>query len=126
MSRERLPDTRESITHRVELTDPISGVHDIYLIVGLYPDGRPGELFVKVGKEGSTIRGLLDTIGIQTSLLLQYGVSLDHICQKLQDVKFAPYGKTDNPKIPECSSITDYIFHWLDKTFGKDREVEHV
>lgn len=122
MPRKRLPATRPSITHRVEIQDSVGGVHDIYLIVGLYPANgrrktRPGELFIKVGKEGSTLRGLLDVIGIQTSLLLQTGMALREIAAKMKDVTFEPSGRTDDPSIPECSSMVDYIFRWMEKEF---------
>src|SRR3990170_3678476 len=102
--RRRLPTTRQSITHRVAITDYHGGTLDVYIIVGFYPatrrrKARAGELFIKVGKEGSTLRGLLDVIGIQTSLLLQNGVPLADICVKMEDISFEPAGHTDNPNI---------------------------
>src|SRR3989304_6352450 len=98
--RRRLPVTRQSITHRVEIHDSVGGIHDVYIIIGLYPAtkrrrARPGELFIKVGKEGSTLRGLLDVIGIQTSLLLQNGGALESIADKLQNISFEPAGRTE-------------------------------
>lgn len=88
------------------------------MIVGFYPDGRPGELFVEVGKEGSTMQGLFDVIGIETSLLLQYGVPLAQIAAKLRGMKFVPEGKTDNPELERCLSIVDYVFTWMETQFS--------
>ncbi|KKN47203.1 hypothetical protein LCGC14_0665440 [marine sediment metagenome] len=107
--RKRLPDERASVTHRVV----IDWSTDLYIIVGLYPDGQPGELFLKVGKVGSTLRGLLDILGIWTSILLQVGVPLDDLCEKMIGVSFEPKGRTNNKDIPECASIADYTFRWL-------------
>lgn len=117
-TRKRLPDTRQSIIHKVTITDPVVGDLDIYIIVGFYPDGSPGELFVKVGKEGSTLHGLLNVACIQTSLLLQYGIPISQIAQKLTGIMFVPGGKTDDSNIPNCLSIIDYIFRWMDKEFS--------
>ena len=117
-NRKRLPATRKSVTHKVVITDPIAGALDVYIIVGFYEDGLPGELFVKVGKEGSTLHGLLNIACIQTSLLLQYGVPLSQIAQKLTGIMFVPGGNTDNSDIPTCLSIIDYIFRWMEKEFS--------
>ena len=117
-NRKRLPATRKSVTHKVVITDPIAGALDVYIIVGFYADGSPGELFVKVGKEGSTLHGLLNVACIQTSLLLQYGVPLSQIAQKLTGILFVPGGSTDDPNIPTCLSIIDYIFRWMEKEFS--------
>ncbi len=111
--RRRLPDERPSVTHRVT----IDWGTDLYIIVGLYPNGQPGELFLKVGKVGSTLRGLLDILGIWTSMLLQVGVPLDDLCNKMIGVSFEPKGRTSNPDIPECSSIADYVFRWLKRKY---------
>lgn len=111
--RMRLPDERASITHRVT----IDYSTDLYIIVGLYPDGQPGELFLKVGKVGSTLRGLLDILGIWTSMLLQVGVPLDDLCHKMIGVSFEPKGRTSNPAIRDCSSVADYVFRWLKLKF---------
>ena len=110
--RTRLPDERQSITHKFDV-----GGHEGYLIVGLYENGQPGELFIKIAKEGSTIGGLMDTIGILVSLALQYGVPLEHLCRKLKDVSFEPSGLTFNKDIPQAKSIVDYIFRWLELWF---------
>jgi ribonucleoside-diphosphate reductase alpha chain len=110
--RERLPDTRQSITHKFS----ISG-HEGYITVGLYPDGRPGELFITMAKEGSTIGGLMDGIGTLTSLALQYGVPLEALARKFAHVRFEPSGFTKNPEIRNAASITDYVFRWMAHTF---------
>ena len=117
-NRKRLPATRRSTTHKVVITDPTAGALDVYIIVGFYPDGSPGEIFVKVGKEGSTLHGLLNVACVQTSLLLQYGVPLSQIVQKLTGIMFVPGGNTDDPNIPTCLSIIDYIFRWMEKEFS--------
>ncbi len=118
--RERLPHTRDSITHKFS----ISG-HEGYIIVGIYEDGRPGEIFLKMGKEGSTLGGLLDTIGILTSIALQHGVPLDVIVDKLSHTRFEPSGFTKDVKIREASSIVDYVFRWLTDLFdGSDEDAQ--
>ena len=110
--RTRLPDSRESFTHHVN----INGT-DLYIIVGMYPDGAPGEVFLKVGKVGSTLRGLLDILGIFTSLLLQVGMPIEDVCDKMIGVSFEPNGRTTNKDILDCSSISDYVFRWLKLRF---------
>ena len=117
--RERLPDTRNSITHKFD----ISG-HEGYIVVGLYQDGRPGELFLTMGKEGSTLGGLLDSIGILTSVSLQYGVPLDALVRKFSHCRFEPSGWTKNPDIRQATSIVDYIFRWLGVMFLSDGDDE--
>lgn len=108
--RKRLPDTRDSITHKVV----IDLFTELYITVGHYPDtGQPGEVFLTLGKVGSTMRGMLDLMGIQFSLLLQNGVELDALCRKFENVQFEPHGRTDNPNISECKSIADYVGKWL-------------
>jgi ribonucleoside-diphosphate reductase alpha chain len=106
--RERLPDTRRSLTHKFSI-----GGHEGYVIVGFYEDGRPGELFINMAKEGSTIGGLMDTIGVLTSLALQYGVPLDALVRKFEHARFEPNGFTRNPDIPMAKSVVDYVFRWL-------------
>jgi ribonucleoside-diphosphate reductase alpha chain len=115
--RERLPATRKSVTHKVVINDQQSGAHDIYIIVGKYEDGRPGELFIKIGKWGSTLNGLMDDISIKTSQLLQYGIPLSEIAEKSIGTNYIPNGPTDNKDIPTCLSIPDYIFKWMVKEF---------
>ena len=115
--RRRLPDTRQSVTHKVTIHNESGGEYDVYLTVGLYEDGQPGELFARVGKAGSTLNGLLDLIGIQASFALQYGIPLRALCDKFQGMRFAPMGRTSNPAIPSCTSIVDYMFRWLEAEY---------
>ncbi len=110
--RERLPDTRQSITHKFN----ISG-HEGYLNVGLYPDGRPGELFITMAKEGSTVGGLMDSFGTAISMSLQYGVPLEVLVNKFSHTRFEPMGHTTNPDIRIAKSMVDYIFRWMGITF---------
>jgi ribonucleoside-diphosphate reductase alpha chain len=110
--RERLPDTRQSITHKFN----VSG-HEGYITVGLYPDGRVGELFITMAKEGSTIGGLMDCFGTAISMSLQYGVPLNVYIEKFSHTRFEPLGMTKNPDIPMAKSLVDYIFRWLGRTF---------
>ncbi len=108
LRRERLPDTRQSITHKFS----VSG-HEGYITVGLYPDGRPGELFITMAKEGSTVGGLMDCFGTAVSMSLQYGVPLEVYVNKFSHTRFEPMGFTKNPDIRIAKSIVDYIFRWL-------------
>lgn len=110
--RTKLPATRSSITHRFQV-----GEQEGYLTVGLFPDGAPGELFVSVSKNGSTVQGLMDAVGILTSVSLQYGVPLDALVKKFRQTKFEPSGMTDNQDIPTASSLLDYVFRFLEKQF---------
>jgi ribonucleoside-diphosphate reductase alpha chain len=110
--RERLPDTRTSITHKFNVAG-----HEGYITVGLYPDGRPGELFITMAKEGSTIGGLMDAFGTAVSMSLQYGVPLEDYVRKFSHTRFEPMGFTSNPDIKFAKSIVDYIFRWLGNTF---------
>ncbi|MHC4178198.1 MAG: vitamin B12-dependent ribonucleotide reductase [Planctomycetota bacterium] len=112
--RERLPDTRQSVTHKFS----VSG-HEGYITVGLYPDGRPGELFITMAKEGSTIGGLMDCFGTAVSMSLQYGVPLEVYVNKFSHTRFEPWGHTNNPDIRVAKSIVDYIFRWMGITFLK-------
>src|SRR5213075_3185535 len=106
--RHRLPDTRTAITHKFDIAG-----HEGYFTVGLFEDGQPGELFVTMAKEGSTIGGLMDTIGTLTSMSLQYGVPLDTLLRKFAHQRFEPSGFTKNPEIRNAASIIDYVFRWL-------------
>src|SRR5438477_2183797 len=106
--RHRMPDTRMSLTHRFEIAG-----HEGYITVGLYEDGQPGELFITMSKEGSTIGGLMDTVGTLTSIALQYGVPLESLAKKFAYQRFEPSGFTKNPDIRNATSITDYVFRWL-------------
>jgi ribonucleoside-diphosphate reductase alpha chain len=106
--RRRLPDTRTAVTHKFEVAG-----HEGYLTVGLFENGQPGELFITMAKEGSTIGGLMDSIGTLTSLALQYGVPLEALIKKFAHQRFEPSGFTKNPQIRNASSIIDYVFRWL-------------
>jgi ribonucleoside-diphosphate reductase alpha chain len=106
--RRRLPDTRSSVTHKFDIAG-----HEGYLTVGLFEDGQPGEMFITMAKEGSTIGGLMDAIGTLTSMALQYGVPLDALVKKFAHQRFEPSGFTKNPEIRSASSIIDYVFRWL-------------
>jgi ribonucleoside-diphosphate reductase alpha chain len=112
--REFLPDERQSITHKFRVGD-----QEGYLTVGLYPDGRPGELFVKINKEGSMVSGLTDAVAKLASIALQYGVPLEELAPKMRNTRFEPYGPTGNPEVPWATSVVDYIFHWLQVKFGE-------
>ena len=118
--RERLPDTRNSVTHKFS----ISG-HEGYFNVGLYPDGRPGEVFITMAKEGSTIGGLMDSFGTAISISLQYGVPLEVLVNKFSHTRFEPMGHTTNPDIRIAKSLVDYIFRWLGLTFLEGYREEH-
>jgi ribonucleoside-diphosphate reductase alpha chain len=113
-ARHRMPDTRMSLTHRFEIAG-----HEGYITVGLFEDGMPGELFVTMSKEGSTIGGLMDTVGTLTSIALQYGVPLESLVKKFAYQRFEPSGFTKNPDIRSATSITDYVFRWLGCQFIK-------
>lgn len=117
--REHLPDTRSSVTHKFN----VSG-YEGYLTVGLFEDGRPGELFIKMAKAGSTMAGMADTIGVLTSLALQYGVPVEVLARKFENVTFEPSGATKNKDIREARSIVDYIFRWMGFEFSESYRAE--
>ncbi len=110
--RERLEDTRQSITHKFSIAG-----HEGYLCVGLYPDGRPGEIFITMAKEGSTIGGIMDSFGTALSIALQYGVPLEVLVNKFSHTRFEPMGHTTNKEIRIAKSVVDYIARWLGLTF---------
>jgi ribonucleoside-diphosphate reductase alpha chain len=110
--RRRLPETRQSVTHKFAV-----GTHEGYITVGLFEDGAPGELFITMAKEGSTVGGLMDVIGTLTSLALQYGVPLKALVDKFSHMRFEPSGWTKNADIPMAKSVPDYIFRWLGMQF---------
>jgi ribonucleoside-diphosphate reductase alpha chain len=97
-----------AMTHKFDIAG-----HEGYFTVGLFEDGQPGELFITMAKEGSTIGGLMDSIGTLTSLALQYGVPLDALVKKFAHQRFEPSGFTKNPEIRNAYSITDYVFRWM-------------
>ena len=110
--RRRLPDERRALTHHFSV-----GGQEGYLTVGVYDDGLPGEIFLTMSKQGSTISGLMDSFATAVSLALQHGVSLEVLCSKFTHVRFEPSGWTGNPKIGFAKSIVDYIFRWLELKF---------
>ncbi len=110
--RERLNDTRQSLTHKFSIAG-----HEGYLCVGLYPDGRPGEIFITMAKEGSTIGGIMDSFGTALSIALQYGVPLEVLVNKFSHTRFEPQGHTTNKEIRIAKSVVDYIARWLGLTF---------
>ncbi len=116
VSRQPLPQTRDSITHKFSI-----GGHEGYLTIGLFPDGRPGEIFLKISKEGSTISGLCQAFCRAFSLSMQFGLSLEEAVARFKGMRFEPMGATSNPDIPEASSIVDYIARYLEVQFGSLR-----
>ncbi|HZJ17474.1 MAG TPA: vitamin B12-dependent ribonucleotide reductase [Chthoniobacteraceae bacterium] len=112
--RRRMPETRVAINHKFEIAG-----HKGYLTVGMFEDGQPGELFIQMNKEGSTIGGLMDTIATLSSISLQYGVPLASLVKKFAYQRFEPSGFTKNPDIRNATSITDYVFRWLGCQFIK-------
>lgn len=106
--RRRLPDERKAIVHHFSV-----GGHEGYLMVGLYEDGQPGEIFIRMAKAGSTIAGLMDSFGIAVSMALQYGVSLKVLCDKFSHTRFEPSGWSANPKIGYAKSLMDYLFRYM-------------
>ncbi|MES2210790.1 MAG: vitamin B12-dependent ribonucleotide reductase [Chloroflexota bacterium] len=113
--RRRLPAERSAVTHRFDIAG-----HEGYITVGLYPDGQPGEIFLKMAKEGSTVSGLMDTFATTVSVALQYGVPLKDLVNKFAHVRFEPSGFTGNQEIPIAKSLVDYIFRWLGSRFLSD------
>jgi ribonucleoside-diphosphate reductase alpha chain len=110
--RRRLPDTRNAVTHKFDVAG-----HEGYITIGLYEDGQPGEIFIRMAKEGSTIGGLMDTIATLVSVSLQYGVPVESLVRKFEHVRFEPSGMTRNQEIPMAKSLVDYIFRYLAMEF---------
>ncbi len=110
--RHRLPDDRPAITHKFSIAG-----HEGYITVGMYEDGTPGEIFLVMAKEGSTISGLMDAFATSISLALQYGVPLKALINKFSHMRFEPSGYTTNREIPIAKSVMDYIFRWLASKF---------
>ena len=111
-TRKRLDSERRAITHKFRIAG-----HKGYLTVGMYENGQPGEIFLRMAKCGSTLSGLLDSLALTISLGLQHGIPLQVFADKFIDSRFEPLGYTGNPEIPEAQSITDYVFRWLVKKF---------
>jgi len=119
--RHRLPDERRSITHKFDIAG-----HEGYIIAGMYEDGQPGEIFITMSKEGSTISGLMDSFATAISIALQYGVPLRGLVDKFSHMRFEPSGFTKNPDIPMAKSIMDYIFRWLASKFLDNEAQQEV
>jgi ribonucleoside-diphosphate reductase alpha chain len=112
MQRRKLPDERQSITHKFDIAG-----HEGYITVGMYEDRTPGEIFVTMSKQGSTISGLMDSFATAISFALQYGVPLQFLVDKFSHMRFEPSGFTKNPQIPYAKSIVDYLFRWMASKF---------
>ena len=117
--RRKLPDERRSITHKFDIAG-----HEGYITVGMYEDGNPGEIFVSMSKQGSTISGLMDSFATAISYALQYGVPLQFLVDKFAHMRFEPSGFSKNPQIPYAKSIVDYLFRWLASKF-LDEQARH-
>jgi hypothetical protein len=111
--RASLPTTRESITHKFSI-----GSHEGYLTLGLYADGRPGEIFIKMSKEGSTMNGMCQAFCRAFSLAIQHGLSVEDAVGRFKGMRFEPMGMTNNPDIPEAASVVDYVARFLEVHFA--------
>lgn len=112
--RQVLPQTRSSITHKFSI-DGVEG----YLTIGMHGDGRPGEIFIKIAKDGSTLSGMCQGFCRAFSLALQYGLPVREAVARFRDMRFEPMGVTSNPEIPEASSIIDYVARFMELSFGE-------
>jgi ribonucleoside-diphosphate reductase alpha chain len=117
-NRHRLPDERAGITHHFSIAS-----HEGYLTVGLYPNGQPGEIFIRMAKEGSTIAGLMECFGTVVSVSLQHGVPLKVLCDKLSHTRFEPSGWTGNEELGYAKSIMDYLFRWIELRFLSGKQL---
>jgi ribonucleoside-diphosphate reductase alpha chain len=117
-NRHRLPDERVGLTHHFSIAG-----HEGYLTVGLYPNGQPGEIFVRMAKEGSTIAGLMECFGTVVSVSLQHGVPLKVLCDKLSHTRFEPSGWTGNEELGYAKSIMDYLFRWMALRFLSGKQL---
>jgi hypothetical protein len=115
-TRQALPTTRESVTHKFSVMR-----HEGYLTIGLYPDGKPGEIFIKMAKEGSTISGMCQAFCRAFSLALQFGLTVEEAVVRFRGMRFEPMGPTSNPEIPKCSSIVDYVARYLELNYSGSR-----
>jgi ribonucleoside-diphosphate reductase alpha chain len=117
-NRHRLPDERVGLTHHFSIAG-----HECYLTVGLYPNGQPGEIFIRMAKEGSTIAGLMECFGTVVSVSLQHGVPLKVLCDKLSHTRFEPSGWTGNEELGYAKSIMDYLFRWMALRFLSGKQL---
>jgi ribonucleoside-diphosphate reductase alpha chain len=117
-NRHRLPDERVGRTHHFSIAG-----HEGYLTVGLYPNGQPGEIFIRMAKEGSTIAGLMECFGTVVSVSLQHGVPLKVLCDKLSHTRFEPSGWTGNEELGYAKSIMDYLFRWMELRFLSGKQL---
>ena len=119
--RHRLQEERASVTHKFSIAG-----HEGYITVGIYPNGQPGEIFIRMAKEGSTVSGLMDAFATSVSLALQHGVPLKVLCEKFAHTRFEPSGWTGNEQIGYAKSLMDYMFRWLNLRFLSGRAVDAV
>ena len=108
-----LPPTHDSVTHKFSING-----HEGYLTIGLFEDGSPGEIFIKMSKEGSTLSGLIQGFCRAFSLAIQYGLPLTDAIERFRNMRFDPLGITSNPAIPQATSILDYVAQYLDMEFN--------
>lgn len=113
-ARSTLPVTRDSVTHKFSIAR-----HEGYLTIGLYPNGQPGEIFIKMAKEGSTISGMCQAFCRAFSLALQFGLTIEDAVVRFKNMRFEPLGPTSNPDIPECQSVIDYVARYLELHYGE-------
>jgi hypothetical protein len=112
-TRQSLTQTRESLTHKFQIDR-----HEGYLTIGHYPDGMPGEIFIKIAKEGSAISGMCQAFCRAFSIALQYGLPVEEAVKRFKGMRFEPNGLTNNPDIPEADSIIDYVARFLELHYG--------
>ena len=112
-TRQALPVTRESLTHKFSI-----GNHEGYLTIGLYPDGQPGEIFIKMSKEGSTMNGMCQAFCRAFSLAIQHGLTTQDAIGRFKGMRFEPMGYTSNPDIPEAHSVIDYVARYIEIQFA--------
>jgi ribonucleoside-diphosphate reductase alpha chain len=117
-NRHRLPGERAGVTHHFSIAG-----HEGYLTVGIYPNGQPGEIFIRIAKEGSTIAGLMECFGTVVSVSLQHGVPLQVLCDKLSHTRFEPSGWTGNEELGYAKSIMDYLFRWMELRFLSGKQL---
>lgn len=116
-TRTSLPVTHESITHKFQIMG-----YEGYLTIGLFENGQPGEVFIKMAKEGSTLSGMVQAYCRAFSLALQYGLPLDEAVRRFKGMRFEPMGATNNPEIPEAASIIDYVARYLELSFVQEEQ----